>query len=584
MQEEPKYKNIDLVEQFYKENVDLKAIQKARASKKPVTSGLEPYTGEFGKAQKKHLLNRTMMGYAHRHYKDIENLTLDQALDLIFTPETKPDPPVNDYYHEVSKEEIEAQGHVYVEPGTSYVETSEPKVPPIQRYQSFYSWLLNLQVNQSTKIHWKLVFFLHNLLPASQGTVKMLYPHYMMLFNYSFRPYHKTIKALTLDPLMLFYLNLQISQKQSPDENYARELQELFTIGKGPNAQYTEYDIIAASRVLTGWQYSGNSLINEGPIQTIFNSAKHDPGTKNFSSFYGNRTIDGKMGNDGALELDELIEMIFETQECALYLSRRLYQFFVNPIINETAEVNIIKPLSEILRNNNFQLDIPLRVLLKSEHFFDSSFYFSLIKAPTEFMFGFMKEFEFEFKNYESKGDIPAKYINQDTTNFYKYKAIDWYMNNIGLRYIYPPSVSGWPAYYQAPVYDLFWINSITISERTKIGEQFGKWGLTLGPGDSGGWVQLVIDRAKYVTSLDDPTNLESVIEQVSERLLASPMSEETRNRIKNAILDGQSESHFTELVQAYLDDPSEENKNVLSGRLEDLFAGIFKLGEFQLF
>ncbi len=78
---------IDLVEQFYKENVDLKAILNARKAKKEVTSGLEPYTGEFGPAQKKHLLNRTMVGMAKRHMDDLEGLSLDEAIDLIFTPE-----------------------------------------------------------------------------------------------------------------------------------------------------------------------------------------------------------------------------------------------------------------------------------------------------------------------------------------------------------------------------------------------------------------------------------------------------------------------------------------------------------------
>ena len=86
---------IDLVEQFYKENVDLKAILNSRKARKDVTAGLEPYTGEFGPAQKKHLLNRTMVGMAKRHMDDLEGLTLDEAIDLIFTHEELGEPVNN---------------------------------------------------------------------------------------------------------------------------------------------------------------------------------------------------------------------------------------------------------------------------------------------------------------------------------------------------------------------------------------------------------------------------------------------------------------------------------------------------------
>ena len=82
----------------------MKAILNARKAKKEVTSGLEPYTGEFGPAQKKHLLNRTMVGMAKRHMDDLEGLSLDEAIDLIFTPEELGE-PVNDYFYEMTNEQ-----------------------------------------------------------------------------------------------------------------------------------------------------------------------------------------------------------------------------------------------------------------------------------------------------------------------------------------------------------------------------------------------------------------------------------------------------------------------------------------------
>ena len=111
---------IDLVEQFYKENVDLKAILNSRKARKEVTAGLEPYTGEFGPAQKKHLLNRTMVGMAKRHMDDLDGLSLDEAIDLIFTPEELGE-PVNNYFFEKTNEDwIENYGRNDVAGNTRY--------------------------------------------------------------------------------------------------------------------------------------------------------------------------------------------------------------------------------------------------------------------------------------------------------------------------------------------------------------------------------------------------------------------------------------------------------------------------------
>ena len=584
MQKNPPYKSIDLVDLFYKENVDLKPILSARKTKKIVSSGIEPYTGVWGKEQKKHLLNRTLMGYAQRHYKDLQNLSLDQAVDLIFTPDVKPDPPLNDYFNEITQEEIEQQGHIYVPPGEPYVEVGEPSGSPWARHQSLYAWIFKQNIEQKTSIHWKMVFFLHNLLATGRGSVKMQFQHMDMLFDSVYRGYKETIKALTLDPMMLDYLNLQGSQKDNPDENYARELQELFTVGKGPNSKFTEEDVVAAARVLVGWQYSWETKNKQGKIQTFFQSWNHDKGDKQFSAFYNNTIIKGKTGNEGATELDELLDMIFNTQECALYLCRRIYQFFVYPVLNDTVEANVITPLAELLRANNYDLMVPLKVLLKSEHFYDASFYNAMIKAPTEFVFGLMKEFEFDIRNYQNETDIPTKVTDAATADFYKYRPIDWNINNQGLNYMEPPSVSGWPAYYQAPVYDLFWINSYTISQRTQFGNSFGRWGFGLVSGDYEGWVHLVIDRVSYLMTFEEPEYIDKVIDEISDRLLGAPIQEKTKTRIKNEVLQGASEDYYTQLVRTYNNNPTEDNKNTLSNRIENLFGALFQLGEIHLF
>jgi uncharacterized protein (DUF1800 family) len=578
-------KKVDLVAQFRKENVDFSKIEQARASRTIVNTGLEAYTGTWGVAQKKHLLNRVLTGYSNKHFVDLNNLTLQKSLDLIFTPEKQPSVPVNDYDYEITKEETEKQGHVYIEPGKEYVFAPEPNGSPWPRHQSHDAWIFRNMAQQNTSIHWRMVFFLHNLLPAGKGSVKMLYQYYMTLFNTSFESYKTTVYKITLDPLMLDYLNLQHSQKNNPDENYARELQELFTVGKGPNSQFTEKDVGEMARLLVGWQFNNDSKNKlTGPITNIFNDWNHDNADKQFSAFYGNRVIKGRKGQDGKKELDEAIDMLFSTNECALYLCRRLYQFFCYPIINETVEKNVIVPMADLLRKNNYELKVPLRALLGSTHFFDTSFYNSMIKSPIEFMFGFYKEFDMNLFNTTTGGDIPKRFSDPLTANFYKFRNLQWEMSNIGLNYTDPPSVSGWPAYYQEPVYDLFWINSDTIAKRSNSGNGLAKWGAYLGSGDTKGNVHLQIDKIKFVSLLKSPDNIDLVIDETVERIMCAPISTKAKERIKASVLGGNAPSYYTQLYQAHMSKQTEETRSILSNRLENLFGALFQMGEIHLF
>ena len=578
-------KNIDLVAQFRKENVDFSKIEKARASRTVVNTGLEAYTGTWGTAQKKHLLNRVLTGYGSRHLLDLNNLSLQKSLDLIFTPEKQPSVPVNDYDYEITKEETEKQGHVYIEPGKEYVFAPEPNGSPWPRHQSHDAWLFKNMIQQSTSVHWRMVFFLHNLLAAGKGSVKMLYQHYITLFNTSFESYKTTIYKITLDPLMLDYLNLQHSQKNKPDENYARELQELFTVGKGPKSQFTEQDVGEMARLLVGWQFNNDSKNKmTGPITNIFNAWNHDTSDKQFSAFYGNRLIKGRNGQDGKKELDEAIDMLFSTNECALYLSRRLYQFFCYPMINDTVEKNVIVPMADLLRKNNYELKVPLRALLGSAHFYDNSFYNSMIKSPLEFMFGFYKEFDMNLFNNTTGGDIPKRFSDPLTANFYKFKNLQWEMSNIGLNYTDPPSVSGWPAYYQEPVFDLFWINSDTIAKRSNMGNGIARWGAGIGSGDTKGWINLQLDKIKFVSSLKSPENIDLVIDETVERLMSAPISDKAKARIKASVLGGNAPSYYTQLYQSHLSKQTEETRSILSNRLENLFGALFQMGEIHLF
>ena len=141
---------------------------------------------------------------------------------------------------------------------------------------------------------------------------------------------------------MLIHLNGFLNSKQAPDENYAREFQELFTIGVGNDSHYTENDVIAAARVLTGWRIQDNTL------NVYMDSSEHDTASKTFSSFYNNTVIAGS--SDGMQELNAFVDMIFSTDEAAKFFCRKIYKWFVYYDIDDDTETNVITPLADYFK------------------------------------------------------------------------------------------------------------------------------------------------------------------------------------------------------------------------------------------
>ena len=597
---------IDLVEQFYKENVDLKAIKEKRNSRKAISGGIEKYAGEWGDAQKKHLLNRSLMGYAKYHLDDLEGLSLDEAIDLIFQAEELP-LPINDYYpdtpqsvyDELNRNLGESEFKVEpVPPGETWVEAGFPgNSGPFMIQQSLNVHLLKNQLRQKTSIHWKLCFFLHNLLPTSAesgASAKAEWQYNNTIFKSAFQSYKQTIIDISTDPNMLWYLNLQFSKVENPDENFAREIQELFTVGKGPNANYTESDVKAFAKIFVGWESDFLSHEKPGEIKTRFSWWNHDSSDKQLSSFYGNKLIRGRNRENGAEEFYELIDTIFENEELPLYICRRLYQFFLYPDIDDNAEKNIIIPMATIFSESEFSLVEPLKLLFKSEHFFDSNNFNSLIKSPIEFVYGGLKsldlhkvDFYTQIKNYKDQNSypVPEKYTNPITRDFYFYRRFITGLERQGCCYFKPPNVSGWPSYYQAPVFDLFWINSKTISNRAQFGQDF-KWGLKIDNDSSNdySYIKIDMDYTKIIQSMDQPGNIEKVVDQFLERFMTVDIGINQKNDLTQVILNGVSPSHYTEIYNRYASNPSENNRIQLNERFRDFIPRLFMMSEIHLF
>lgn len=599
---------IDLVAEFYKENVDMKAIIEKRKARKHISGSINKYSGEWGDAQKKHLLNRVLLGYSKHHLDDLKDLTLDQCIDLVFEREEKLPLPINDYYpdtpqsvyDELNKNLGESQYRITpVEPGETWVESSFPgNSGPWIIDQSLLAHLMKLQIRQKTSIHWKLAFFLHNLLPTSSesgASSKANWQYFNTIFESPFQSYKQTIIDISKDPNMLWYLNLQFSKVDNPDENFAREIQELFTVGKGPNSSFTESDVKAFSKIFVGWESDFLSHEKPGKILTRFTYWNHDTSDKQLSEFYGNKIIRGRSGEEGAKEFDELMDVIFNNQEVSFYISRRLYQFFVYPEIDDNTETNIISPMAQKFRETNFSLIEPLKMLLKSEHFFDSNNFNSLIKSPIEYVYGGLKSLNLHKEDFYSQiininydkniqYDVPEKYINEITRDFYFYRRFQWNLENCGCYFGKPPSVSGWPPYYQAPVYDLFWINSKTISQRAEFGQGF-EWDLFMEHDDvNNSYIKLEVDYSKIIDEMNNPDDIDSVVNQFLERLICVDIGVEQKEDLKQIILENVNPVHYKELYNNYKSNPTQDNKKNLNGRFKKFISRVFMMSEIHLF
>lgn len=571
---------IDLVKTFEYENPNFLSKSKRGHSSKVSNYSLEPYASEWGKIQLRHLLNRALIGVSKSEVNYFDGMTLDEVIDKLFTPEDDFGEPVNDYY-------LNNTGDEFAPPGMPWYQKNSSDQFAGSRHESLKNWMFKHQTKRTSSIHQKIVFFLNNWLVVdlySGGAgAHYAYEYYKLLIDSSFGSYKDLIYNLTINGKMLWYLNLEFSRKSAPDENYARELQELYTVGKGSNSKFTEDDVVAISKILVGWMTNWDLHTRTGQTPIVFNEGNHDTSDKQLSSFYNNSLIKGRSGQEGKDELRELIDVIFNVEETSYYVTRRIYQFFVNPVIDYQIETSIISPLSKLLRDNNFEFNLVIKTLLKSQHFFDSQFHFSLIKSPLEFYSGILKEFDFEYRDFE--GRAVESYLNKPISDnelaiqSIKINQITNQMHNQGMGYLSFPTVAGYAPYYQNPSYDLFWINSYTSNKRSEYGNDLAYSGIGLDY-----QFRYQQNYISWLETFADPKDVSGLINEVIQRLIGFEINEDQIQKLKNALLNnGINESHWSELWDKRTPTFSESNKTI-HFQLSKVLSIVFKMPEFNLF
>jgi uncharacterized protein (DUF1800 family) len=533
----------------------------------PLTEGLQEYTGAWDTAQVVHLLKRTLFGAKPADITYFKGRTMSQAVDEILQPTAAPaTAPLNNYstggYTDPSGV---ALWQTWVNSGIAIADAELNR----RRVGSLKTWWLGQALQPSRSIHEKMTVFWHNhfAINADNSSEKLKarfwYDHYLTLRLHALGNFKAMAKAITLDPAMLHFLNGESNVKGSPNENFARELQELYTAGKGPNSKYTEDDVRAAALVLTGHTVSPTTFAY------FFDAGKHDSGNKEFSAFYGNKIITGYSGAAGAGELDELLTMIFAQDEVAKHICRKIYRWFIYYKIDADIEQTVITPLAQVLKANNYDIQPVLSVLFKSKHFYDMVYAAAcIIKSPLDFVIALKNEFGVTMPN---PADNEATYT---AWQLLQNEAAEM-QQELGAI----PEVAGWYATYQEPAFHELWINTATYTRRAIYTDRMIADGITFNN------QTLVISPIAFAEQLANPRDPNLLITQSLEVLLRYPLSDSAKEFIKRSILlSGQYQDHYwTDAWDLYKANPSAANEAVVLSRLKALYKYIMNLPEYHL-
>jgi uncharacterized protein (DUF1800 family) len=527
-------------------------------------SGLNPYYGPWTSNEVAHLLKRTMFGATPDDIAYFLGMNMNQAVDQLLTiPSAQPAPPVKNYANTGLPA---TDPDINIPMGQTWVNTNTTDADGLRR-TSFKAWWMGLMINQERNIREKMTLFWHNHFSTETndiGRAIWAYKNNLLCRQNALGNFKQMIKPITLDPAMLRYLNGYLNISTAPDENYGRELQELFTLGKENNPNYTEDDVKKAARVLTGWKLdTTNNTFS-------FNSGQHDTASKQFSSFYNNTTIVGRTGaTSGDLELTDLINMIFsKSTEVSRFIVKKLYRYFVYYKIDAATEANVINPLAQLLVSNNWEIKPVLSALFKSEHFFDVLNQGCFIKTPVDLVVSACREFGVVFP-------AATDYVNAYTMWSYIQNYASLLQQNIGD----PPDVAGWKAFYQEPQFHEIWINTDTYPRRNLFTDTMITSGYTRNS------IKIVIDPVAFTKKFKNPSDPNELINEALKILYRVDISATSKASIKKQILlsNQDQDYYWTNAWNAYISNPVNANYQVVFVRLRDLYKYFMNLAEYQL-
>lgn len=537
-------------------------VNSAAAPAMPVVvTGLEPYTGPWNYEQAAHILRRCTFGPSKAMIEEALNLGLDGTLTQLFEPLPPPPPPINHLSGEDPNVPI----------GETWIDAPYSATVNLRAYrnQSIRAWSLKLMMEEGISIREKLTLFWHNHFAISNvNDPKYLYRHVELLRSFAWGNFRELIKRITIDPTMLQFLNGNQNTRVAPNENYARELMELYTIGKGALAgpgdysTFTEEDVQQMAKVLTGWRDRGFNTLNPAvQVESYFTPNRHDTGSKQLSHRFNNAVIP----NMGDQEYAHLVDVIFQQDEVARFICRKLYRWFVYYTIDEAVEINIIQPLAQLLIDQDYELQPVLEALLRSNHFFDVLNWGPMIKNPFDFVVSSIKT---------TQVPLPQDELLNYRVQYRVFLAIAL----MEMEYFNPPNVAGWKAYYQEPLFYRTWINSTTLQARMGYTNVLASTGLNIAG------FRLRLRPLELIAAIGNPLDPNTVITEFAKLLFPLPITESQVVALKELLLPGLPDYEWALEFGEYLGNPDDEDLAVaVEAKIRALLTAMISMPEFYL-
>jgi uncharacterized protein (DUF1800 family) len=404
-------------------------------TKRAVTDSLSPLKPDaFGFDQARHLLNRAGFGGTPQQVQTLVGWGLEKSVDYLLDFEKVPfegDESAlfdQNIMRPPSEEERTAAGKARRAQDEETLarlraRRQEAERDDRQQMRKIQHWWLKRMIETPRPLEEKLTLFWHGHFATSYRTIEDSYHMYMQ--NRFFRKhalgsYADLLEGIIRDPAMIAYLNNNDSRKGHPNENLAREIMELFSLGVG---NYAEHDIKEGARALTGYTYRDDDF--------LFDKNNHDDNPKSI------------LGRSGRLDGDDFVKAILARPACSAHIAAKLYRFLVNddwqsnPEFAKPAKA-VIAGLAGTLAGAKYELKPVLRKLLLSEHFYDPGVLSEQIKSPAELVVGAARGFNAPVRDVGILADA---------------------MNLMGQNLFFPPNVAGWAG-------GRSWINTSTMFVR----------------------------------------------------------------------------------------------------------------------
>lgn len=436
-----------------------------------VSTGLTPYSGPWDKTRASHLTRRTHFGIK---IADLNRLRAAGSAENAVTALIQ-----------------DAQQHVLPD-DPSWFNNGSGNI--LDMYDVQFQWMNRMfdgTLMERMMLFWSNHFAVSyqnmNDLPgkAPDSYVSHMYKYTKLLQTHGFGDFRELVRAVSKNSAMVYYLNNYNNRAGQPNEDFARELLELFTVGPvhhDGSANYTEQDVAEVARAVTGWR------VNNATLNAFFDNSRFDNTSK---------TILGQSAN---YDLDGVIDLIFDqrAEQTAYFICRKLYTFFVSAEPDHTA----ISALAEHCIAQNFDISAVLGNLLSSAHFYEERFMGARIKSPTEIFMCFLRQLEV----------APNPQIRE---------FIRLQMQNLNEELLRPETVFGWDGY-NPPDSDgipghYTWLNTNLMPAR---------WdtltNMIYGNGGSGE----TYDPIRLAEKVSDPSNAFQLAEDIARHMLALPLEQ----------------------------------------------------------